>query len=94
MRGRLVVAAAVVVLAAAPVRSSRDVPGAESEHGIRAPQRLAETGLYVSTHPGVIDDRNRPFTPQYPLWSDGAAKARWIYLDPAVPFGTQVLQRS
>ena len=48
MRGRLVVAAAVVMLAAAPVRSSRDAPGAESEHEIRAPQRLAETGLYAS----------------------------------------------
>ena len=86
MRNRLVVVAAVVMLAAAPVRSSRGDPGAESEHEIRAPQRLAETGLYVSTHPGVIDDRNRPFTPQYPLWSDGAAKARWIYL----PLGASI----
>src|SRR5690606_3440737 len=25
---------------------------------------------------------NRPFSPQYPLWSDGAAKARWVYLPP------------
>jgi hypothetical protein len=23
-----------------------------------------------------------PFTPQYPLWSDGATKRRWIYLPP------------
>ena len=27
-----------------------------------------------------IDARNRPFSPQYPLWSDGAAKRRWIRL--------------
>lgn len=44
--------------------------------------RLSETGLYVNgvgatLAPGVLS-----FTPQYPLWSDGAAKRRWIYLPP------------
>jgi hypothetical protein len=38
------------------------------------PQRLADTGLYRE---GVL-----PFSPQYPLWSDGAAKRRWLYLPP------------
>ena len=28
-------------------------------------------------HPDVL-----PFSPQYPLWSDGAAKRRWIWLPP------------
>lgn len=45
-----------------------------------APQRLAGTGLYEDGRPGRIDPRNRSFSPQYPLWSDGAAKSRWVYL--------------
>lgn len=43
-----------------------------------APQRLSETGLYLPD--GTVDPRNRPFVPQYPLWTDGAAKSRWIRL--------------
>jgi hypothetical protein len=43
-----------------------------------APSRLSETGLYDSS--GAIDSRNLPFVPQYPLWSDGAEKLRWIRL--------------
>jgi hypothetical protein len=41
------------------------------------PQRLSETGLYL---PGTltVDSRNRPFSPQYPLWTDGAHKSRWV----------------
>jgi hypothetical protein len=46
--------------------------------GTRAPSRLSETGLYDST--GAIDPRNVPFVPQYPLWTDGAEKQRWVRL--------------
>jgi hypothetical protein len=47
-----------------------------------APPRLADTGLYEDfatqrLHPGVL-----PFSPQYPLWTDGARKRRWIWLPP------------
>jgi len=38
------------------------------------PQHLADTGWQA---PGVMS-----FTPQYPLWSDGADKRRWIALPP------------
>ena len=38
------------------------------------PQHLRDTGLYAE---GVL-----AFSPQYPLWSDGAVKHRWIYLPP------------
>lgn len=53
---------------------------------VAAPERLADTGLYQEGQPGPIDPRNRPFSPQYPLWSDGAAKSRWVY----VPEGSAI----
>lgn len=37
-----------------------------------APQLLSETGYG--------DPANRLFSPQYPLWSDGASKRRWVRL--------------
>jgi hypothetical protein len=45
------------------------------------PDRLGETGLYI---PGTRKVRPEvvPFSPQYPLWSDGATKRRWLYLPP------------
>lgn len=51
---------------------------ATSTPASRVPQRLSETGLYRPD--GSVDPRNRPFAPQYPLWTDGAAKSRWIRL--------------
>ena len=44
------------------------------------PQHLAETGLYAD---GTLTTPARDvlaYTPQYPLWSDGATKRRWIRL--------------
>ena len=46
------------------------------------PRRLADTGLYADDEIGAIDPRNRLFVPQYPLWSDGLKKRRWIYVPP------------
>lgn len=45
-----------------------------------APALLSQTGLYAGEGTTRIDPLNRPFSPQYPLWSDGAAKKRWIRL--------------
>jgi cytochrome c553 len=57
-----------------------------------APRLLSETGLYAGEGTRVylaeapkerrlvVDVRNRPFAPQYPLWSDGAGKRRWVRL--------------
>lgn len=47
---------------------------------VRAPQRLRETGLYENESSMRIAATNRPFTPQYPLWTDGLSKRRWIHL--------------
>lgn len=38
------------------------------------PQHLRDTGLYAL--------ETIPFSPQYPLWSDGSAKRRWLHLPP------------
>lgn len=48
----------------------------------RAPEHLSETGLYVDAVSGQLAPGVRAFTPQYPLWSDGATKRRWVYLPP------------
>ena len=77
---KLALAAASMVLLAASLRA---VPPAPSMLHLpqmpQMPQQLSETGLYL---PGTlaVDPRNRPYSPQYPLWTDGAAKARWIRL--------------
>jgi hypothetical protein len=67
---RLVLAAAAC-LAAAVVATAADRP---------LPRLLSETGLYAEIDTLRIDPRNRPFSPQYPLWTDGARKSRWVRL--------------
>jgi hypothetical protein len=51
-----------------------------------APRLLSETGLYADVARLKVAPRNRNFSPQYPLWSDGATKRRWIQL----PAGSQI----
>lgn len=43
------------------------------------PELLSETGLYVEGTLDV-DPRVRGYTPEFPLWSDGLDKSRWVYL--------------
>jgi hypothetical protein len=45
-----------------------------------APQHLADTGLYADFAAKTVAADVHPFSPQYPLWSDGATKRRWIRL--------------
>jgi hypothetical protein len=73
-------AALTLVLATAIVARTGAAPPSGPPAPV-LPERLADTGLYL---PGTstIDPRNRAFSPQYPLWTDGAHKARWIQLPP------------
>jgi hypothetical protein len=48
--------------------------------GEKPPETLAATGLYADPARLTVDPANRPYSPQYPLWSDGAEKTRWIRL--------------
>jgi hypothetical protein len=50
------------------------------------PATLRETGLYADWDRKLVAKANRAFTPQYPLWTDGARKQRWIHL----PEGTSI----
>lgn len=50
------------------------------------PATLRETGLYSDWATRTVAPGNLPFSPQYPLWSDGAVKLRWI----RIPQGTYV----
>ena len=50
------------------------------------PERLRDTGLYADWASRTVDPNHLPFSPQYPLWTDGAAKRRWIHL----PEGTWI----
>jgi hypothetical protein len=44
------------------------------------PESLLETGLYANLDTLEIDAQHLAFSPQYALWTDGAAKRRWISL--------------
>lgn len=44
------------------------------------PERLSQTGLYVQGSTTEVRPDLIAFSPQYPLWSDGATKRRWIEL--------------
>jgi hypothetical protein len=46
------------------------------------PQTLRETGLYLPGTGLVVDPEHLAFSPQYPLWTDGATKRRWLSLPP------------
>jgi hypothetical protein len=50
------------------------------------PETLAETGLYADWDAKIIAPGHLPFSPQYPLWTDGASKIRWLHL----PAGTWI----
>ena len=69
---KAIVAASAVFCAAVAIQVSRPALATSDLH--RLPLDLADTGAF--------DVANRPFAPQYPLWSDGLTKKRSIYLPP------------
>jgi hypothetical protein len=67
-----------LVLAAPVAGRGDDAQGGLAGDARGLPVRLADTGLYARD--GQLSADVLPFSPQYPLWSDGATKRRWIYL--------------
>src|SRR5262245_39550495 len=81
MRRAFILCVALGLAGAAGVRADEAATG--DTRGL--PPRLSDTGLYASEATrlaGKVSPDVLPFSPQYPLWSDGAAKRRWIYLPP------------
>ncbi len=76
---KFIIAAAAIVMSL----SIQQATAAGSEKGAAAPvapRFLSQTGLYADVASLKIDAKNRTFSPQYPLWSDGATKRRWVRL--------------
>lgn len=70
--------------------TSSSTTGAAGDGGEgAAPAMLSETGLFTERAADgalVLAEGVREFQPRYALWSDGAAKQRYVYLPP----GTQI----
>lgn len=62
--------AAILLLPLAPI----------AQAAVSAPATLSATGLWADPAVRRVDPANRPYAPQYPLWTDGAAKRRWVRL--------------
>ena len=88
---KITTTAIALMLLAAIVRATAAIE-AEGTTPV-APALLSETGLYAGEGTTLIDPRNRPFSPQYPLWTDGAAKRRWIRLPEGTTIDTTDLSR-
>lgn len=54
---------------------------------------LSTTGLYTDIARKQVDPRNLPWQPQYPLWSDGSAKERWIRIPDGQRIDTSNMDR-
>ncbi|HWB74166.1 MAG TPA: hypothetical protein VG755_04405, partial [Nannocystaceae bacterium] len=57
-----------------------DAPAAVAPAPATIPADLRDTGLFADFDARVVADDVMSFVPQYPLWSDGATKRRWIRL--------------
>lgn len=75
----------LTTLTASPRILSAEAPvgaGAASAAVLPLPPDLAATGLYADFPTRTLAADIVTFTPQYPLWTDGAGKRRYLYLPP------------
>jgi len=80
LRFRLSVALVALALVAC-TRASEASPSSHDSGPVAAPRSLRETGLYAADGTTVADGILW-FSPQYPLWTDGATKLRYLALPP------------
>ncbi len=55
----------------------------ESGRAAALPTRLSETGLFADSSFQVTANGVFAYTPEFPLWSDGAEKHRWVFVPPS-----------
>jgi hypothetical protein len=53
------------------------------------PERLSQTGLFADASMTALGVDVQAFAPQFPLWTDGATKRRWIRLPPGQRIDTR-----
>ena len=81
--GALVWAGATLISGLTLLNSMEALPQAAT---VKPPVTLQGTGLYADFSTLEVDPKHLAFSPQYPLWTDGATKRRWISL----PAGTAI----
>lgn len=79
-------APALMLATAALAGAAGDIRGDARESQASPPALLSQTGLYSDPSARLVASGLVAFSPQYPLWTDGATKRRWI----ALPPGTSV----
>jgi hypothetical protein len=72
-------------MACAPYRTCEDT---DPSLTLELPERLSETGLYAQTSTRALAPDVWMYAPQFPLWSDGSDKQRWIFLPPGKQIDT------
>lgn len=80
LRIPLLIALACVVHGAPSTMAAAPDAGAGADAPL--PRLLHDTGLHAPGSPDALRPGVAAFSPQYPLWSDGADKRRWLYLPP------------
>lgn len=87
--GWTLLAAGTVLLLGAVAGREVAASAAPADAAFTLPRLLSDTGLYADPATLAIDAANRPFAPQYPLWSDGAVKRRWVRLPEGATIDTR-----
>lgn len=67
-------------LAASAERDASAQWASGAASAVSLPERLSQTGLYRDGTAGPLAPGVFTYTPQYPLWSDGASKRRYVRL--------------
>jgi hypothetical protein len=76
----VIVATAIILTAVLSTATLRAASAQTEAPAPVAPRFLSQPGLYADAATLKIDSGNRVFSPQYPLWSNGATKRRWVRL--------------
>lgn len=71
---------------AAPLEEPQPAPPVAYERP--AYERVSDTGIYADLDAKVVAHGFEPFTPSYPLFSDGAEKRRFVSLPPGTTIDT------